>query len=210
MTVTQAGLEPIGTGRRPLVVLVGPSGAGKSSLARDLQGRGIVSIHPSWTTRPPRPNEGGGSFEHRFVSDHDFDELDHAGFFTARGTIHGLPYRYGIPAIDRGAEGPLDAVIWRARHIAQLRCLASDCLVYQVADTDTRIERRIATRGTTRNEVESRAADNISELSAGRRVAHRVFQNHGSLEGLSQQVLAGLIADTSATATGSATSGVHR
>src|SRR5436305_590449 len=85
--------------RRPVVVFIGPSGSGKSTVVRELASRGLVTVHPTWTTRPRRADEQQGSLEHRFVSDGEFDELCRRGCFIETVRLFGLPYRYGLPPL---------------------------------------------------------------------------------------------------------------
>src|SRR3954451_2133494 len=104
-----------GRSRRPVVVFIGPSGSGKSTVVRELADRGLVTVHPTWTTRPRRQDEQAGSLEHRFVSDAEFDRLCERGFFLETVTLFGLPYRYGLPPVGSPrATGALDAVMLRA------------------------------------------------------------------------------------------------
>ena len=182
-----------------MLVLIGPSGGGKSSVARELHRLDLIHVHPTWTTRPPRADEAGGSLEHRFVLDDEFDRRSSKGLFIAEGAITGLPYRYGLPAIGRSASGPVDAVMLRAPHVGTFRSLVPDCLVYEIADTGSRTRRRLGERGTAPFEVAIRAADNEVELATGRQVADRIFWNDDSLRALTDRVAAALFDDLGAT-----------
>src|SRR6476660_9759614 len=42
-----------------LLVFIGPSGSGKSTIVRTLVERRVVTVHPTWTTRPRRADEAG-------------------------------------------------------------------------------------------------------------------------------------------------------
>src|SRR3954447_16585781 len=106
-----------GRSGRPVGGFIGPSGSGKSTVVRELAARGLVTVHPTWTTRPRRADERQGSLEHRFVSDDEFDELCRRGFFIETVSLFGLPFRYGLPPLDgdsAGPGGPVDAVMLRA------------------------------------------------------------------------------------------------
>src|SRR5262245_1486755 len=112
------------TGPRPVLVLVGPSGAGKSVLAAALARLGVVTVHPTWTTRPPRPGEAaGGCPEHRFVSDRQFDRLVESGFFCDVARPFGGAHRYGLPRLPHRPAGPaatverIEAVLLRATYL---------------------------------------------------------------------------------------------
>src|SRR5436309_1716713 len=50
-----------------LLVLIGPSACGKSTVARALAEQRLVTLLPTWTTRPRRRDEHGNTAEHRFV-----------------------------------------------------------------------------------------------------------------------------------------------
>ena len=86
-----------------ILVLIGPSGAGKSTVARELIKQGIVSINPSWTTRPVR--EGEDELEHVFVDDKEFSRRASEGFFLDWAQPFDLPYSYGLPPIEALACG---------------------------------------------------------------------------------------------------------
>ena len=90
---------------RPVLVVIGPSASGKSSAVRELHRRGVVRVHPTWTTRPRRPDEGDGAPEHRFVTDTIFDDLEAAGFFLGTVCLPGLPYRYALPQVTGATTG---------------------------------------------------------------------------------------------------------
>jgi len=180
---------------RPLLVIIGPSASGKSSVVRELARRGVIRVHPTWTTRPCRDDEAGISVEHRFVTEAAFDQLEGAGFFVATTTMFGLPYRYGLAPILLDAAGPIDTVMLRAPFVARLAQLAPTCVVYQISDTAKRTARRLAERGTPQQEVAARMADNRAEVEAGRGIARRVFVNEGPLSALVDQVAVTLASD---------------
>src|SRR5262245_1110257 len=105
----------------PVVAIIGGSGSGKSSVVRELHRRGLVNVHPTWTTRPRRGDETGGSLEHRFVTDKGFDRLEADGCFCDTVAMFGLPYRYGLPARRRRVPGRVDVVMVRAQLVDRLR-----------------------------------------------------------------------------------------
>jgi guanylate kinase len=198
--------------RRPVVVFIGPSGSGKSTVVRKLADRGLVTVHPTWTTRPRRPDEQQGSLEHRFVSDDEFDELCRRKFFIDTASLFGLPYRYGLPPLNDGSAdsadsagsvgsvgsaGRVDAVMLRAPLVDRFAEHVPELTVYQIADTADRIRARLLARGTNSADIAARLLDNQAEVEAGRRIAHRTFVNDGSLYELTAYVAAALLADTS-------------
>ncbi len=178
-----------------LLVVIGPSGAGKSSVIRELHRRRAVVVRPTWTTRPPRQDELDGSLEHRFVSEEEFDGLVSTGFFCRTGTITGLAYRYGLPALVVHGDGPPDAVILRAPYVRSLARLVPGTVVYQIEDRPDRIARRLRARGCPPAELDRRIRDNIAESRAGRRVARRTFMNDGTLEQLVDTVTQSMAVD---------------
>lgn len=201
MTLAPVLAAPI-TDSRPLLVIIGPSASGKSSVVRELHRRRVIRVHPTWTTRPRRSDEGQGSVEHRFVSDGAFDRLCTRGFFVDTVQLFGLPYRYGLPAIAVAPAGPLDAVMLRAPLVPRIVELVPACLVYQIVDTAERTRRRLVARGSPALDAAARLNDNQQETAAGRVVAHRMFVNDGPLAVLVDQVAACLTLDVVATARG--------
>jgi guanylate kinase len=180
---------------RPVLVFIGPSGAGKSNVARVLHRRGIITVHPTWTTRPPRFDEIGGSLEHCFVSEADFDAALRGGLFMATATPFGLPYRYGLPTLARNDQGPVDAVMLRAPAVAQFTALVAECVIYQITVDDSVALRRLRDRGSPTADVAARVEDNPREVALGALLADRIFINAGSDEHVADTVTAALRAD---------------
>jgi guanylate kinase len=176
-------------GARPVLVIIGPSASGKSSVVRELHRRRVITVLPTWTTRPRRAEECGGSLEHRFVSDAVFDDLCARGLFleTAELPGSGLPYRYGLPRLPREtqpASGPVDALIVRAPFVAGTARLFPGQVVYQIEDTAERAHRRLVLRGCAPAELAARLDDHEGEIEAGRRAADRVIVNQRPLAAL--------------------------
>ena len=180
---------------RPMVALIGPSACGKSSVVRELHGRGLIGVNPTWTTRPRRPEEAGECLEHRFVSDGDFTRLAAAGFFLDTARLPGLPYRYGLPHLPARRSGPPDLVVMRAPLVPRLAARVPGLVVYRISDDVAVARRRLTARGCTEAEIAARLADHDRELRLGRRHAHRSFANHGSLGDLVAAVTTALDAD---------------
>jgi guanylate kinase len=185
----------------PILAVIGPSASGKSTAVRRLASLGLVTVHPTWTTRPRRADELEGSLEHRFVSDAVFDDLERCGFFVDTVALFGLPHRYGLPTIPRATSpGGVDAVMLRAPVVARFATLVAPPLVYQVEDDLGRAAARLAARGCDRADLEARLADNVAECHAGRAIAHRVFVNDGSVTELVGAIAAALAEDVCVTA----------
>ena len=172
----------------PVVAIIGPSGSGKSSVVRELHRRRLITVHPTWTTRPRRPDEPGGSLEHRFVDDDEFDRLDAAGFFCETVRMFGLPYRYGLSAHGRSTPGRVDVVMVRAALVDRLRTHLPVGRVYQIEDESYRSWRRMIDRGATAVDVAARVADNERESALGRHVADRTFRNDRSIADLADRL----------------------
>lgn len=175
---------------RPVLVIIGPSGSGKSSVVRMLAGRGVLRVHPTWTTRPRRPDERTGSLEHRFVSEATFDVLERQGFFLDTVSLFGLPHRYGLPPVRRSPGGPLDTVMLRAPLVERFTAFVPDVHVVQVEDDPVRLRARLVARGCSPAELAARLRDNEAEIAAGRRIADRVLVNDGTLLDLAEAVAA--------------------
>lgn len=169
----------------PLLVIIGPSGSGKSSAARLLVHRGLVRVHPTWTTRPRRSDEHFGTPEHRFVDEATFDALVSAGFFLDTVSLFGLPYRYGLPPIRRSTDHRTDTVMLRAPLVKPFKRVVTDpTVVVQVEDDPRQIADRLHRRASTALELRCRLDDNDRETAAGRAVADRVLVNDGTLDEL--------------------------
>jgi guanylate kinase len=173
---------------QPTVVIIGPSGSGKSSVVRGLADRGLVRVHPTWTTRPRRADEQHGSPEHRFVSERAFDDLEASGFFLDTVAMFGLPHRYGLAPVPAPVPGRIDLVMLRAPLIQRFAAFAPQMLVYQIEDTADRVHQRLLRRDCGREDLVARLADNRREVALGRRIADRVFVNEGRLEALVDSV----------------------
>ena len=183
---------------RPVVVVIGPSAAGKSVVVRRLHERRIVTVHPTWTTRPRRAGEP--EVEHRFVSADRFARLCGEGFFAETARPFGLPHRYGLPPVV--AAGPVDLLIVRAPWVEQVARMVDRCVVYQVEACPRRCLLRLAGRGSSLTEVAARMEEHRRETALGRSLADRVFLNDGPLEPLVDAVAGAIGQDVAAAAHG--------
>ena len=186
--------RPVGM-PRPLLVVIGPSASGKSAAVRELHRRGVVHVHPTWTTRPRRPDESDGVAEHRFVTEAMFDELEAEGYFLGTVSLPGLPYRYALPNVTLSDDGPIDAVMARAPFVELFAPYFADRLVYEIDDTRDRAEQRLEARGSDADEIDARLAGHLAEIEAGRRIAARCFVNDGTIDELVDALAAALRAD---------------
>ena len=182
---------------RPLLVFIGPSACGKSTLVRGLAERGMIRVHPTWTTRPPRAGEDptDEKLEHRFVDEARFSSLEREGFFLGTTQMFGLPHRYGLPRLDLQSEGAVDAVMLRAPLVEQLRALVPWLLVYEIDADLEQAAARIVERSVDGDEARARTIANKAELEQGRAIADRLFTNDGDPDDLVESVLIALLAD---------------
>lgn len=177
------------TSQTPLLLIIGPSGSGKSTLVRLLVDRGVLRVHPTWTTRPRRPDEAGGSPEHRFVDDQAFNAHVAAGAFLDTVSLFGMPYRYGLPPIERSSDGAVDAVMLRASLVGRFKAVITDpSVVFQIEDDPVRMAARLRDRATSGADLRCRIEDNEREIVAGRAIADRIFVNQGTVEDLARRV----------------------
>jgi len=186
--------------RRPVLVLVGPSGAGKSALVAELARLGAVTVHPTWTTRPPRPDEVAGCPEHRFVSERRFDDLAGAGFFCDVVRPFDGAHRYGLPSLPHHPAGPpaadtIDTVLLRATYLDRVGDRLGPLVVYHVDAPVPELAARLAARGTGPEEIAARLAFDLGDTALGRRAADRVLPNEDTLASLVARTLAALATD---------------
>ncbi len=178
-----------------LLVIIGPSGAGKSSAIELLHAREIIDVTPSWTTRPPRPEETSGTLEHMFASEAEFANKKAAGYFLEAVQPFGLPYWYGLPKITAPPKGRVALVMLRVNLLPLLRKHYSNFTIYQIEDSLPKIKRRLQAREAAGQPLGSRLKDYQHEIDAGRQAAHRVFTNDTSVEALSARIEAALVED---------------
>ncbi len=183
-------------------MLVGPSGAGKSALAAALTRLGVVTVHPTWTTRPPRPDEAAaGCVEHRFVCDRRFDRMAAAGCFAEVVRPFDGAHRYGVPPVPRrpaappGAVDTIDLLLLRACYLDRARARLGPALVYQIEAPPPVLAARLAARGTGAAETLARLAFDVEDTAIGRRLADRILDNQGTLGSLVGRTLAALADD---------------
>jgi guanylate kinase len=184
-----------------LLVIIGPSGAGKSSVITHLHAADIIVVTPSWTTRPPRPEEAQGTIEHHFVTEAIFKQKESAGFFLEAVQMFGLPYWYGLPKIEKSAN-KIPVIMLRASLLPLLEKHYPSYLVYQIEDAVQNILPRLSKREAAGQALGSRLTDYQKEITAGRKRADRVFNNDDSIESLAERIETALKVDgfiTSAT-----------
>jgi len=168
-----------------VLAVLGPSGSGKSTVVRELHRRGIIDVTPSWTTRPRRDDELDGTVEHRFVDEDEFTARQDAGYFLEVVQMFGLPFRYGLPAVEPPANGGVPAIMVRAPLMPLVARHFPGHIAYQIEDgvdrARDRLERRPGDLGTRLDGFED-------ECRSGREAANRVFVNDGPVGDLVEAV----------------------
>ncbi|HZA39906.1 MAG TPA: hypothetical protein VFA00_04695 [Actinomycetota bacterium] len=163
-----------------LLVFIGPSGSGKTTLIRELDSREVISVTPSWTTRPRRADEIEGSIDHRFVSREQFTRLRDDGFFLEVVEMFG--HDYGLPRIGQPRSGAKPAISIRASHLGLVSKHYPDHLVYQIESSRENARARIATRNEPRADADMRIKSYSEEIDLGRKTSTREFDTSGSLK----------------------------
>ncbi|HTE22091.1 MAG TPA: hypothetical protein VK674_03545 [Candidatus Limnocylindria bacterium] len=161
--------------RIPLVI-IGPSGAGKSTILRQLVLENIIVVEPTWTTRPPRPNEAAESLEHVFVSNEVFQQKQQNGDFLGTIQMFGLPYWYGLPALRQQTDS-ITTVLLRAPLVKQFAHYYPKHVIYQIYDDKHVVAERLKQRETTGEQSGSRYGDYDKEVQLGNTIAARSFKN---------------------------------
>ena len=169
---------------RPVLVVIGPSASGKSTAVRELHRRGVVRVHPTWTTRPRRPDESDGALEHRFVTDADVRRARRSGLLPRNGRVAGSAVSIRTAAVTLRDDGPIDAS-WPARRSSSCSRRTSP------TGSCTRSTTRATARGSdsssagatrTRSTRDSTATRPRSKPAA--QIASRCFVNDGTLDDL--------------------------
>ena len=161
-----------------VLAVLGPSGSGKSTVVRELHRRGVIEVTPSWTTRPRRDDERDGSVEHHFVDDEEFAARQDGGYFLEVVQMFGLPYRYGLPAVSEPADGRVPAIMVRAPLMPLVDRHFPGYVAYQIEDGYQRAQERLRRRA---GDLGTRLHGFEEECRLGRKAAHRIFVNRGSV-----------------------------
>lgn len=176
-----------------VLVIIGPSGSGKSSVVQELVKNGIISVTPSWTTRPPRPSELIYCPEHVFVSEEEYLQADKDGKFIIKLVPFGLPYQYGLVRLPASSEIP--AVMLRAEVVQEFCKLYPKSIIYQIEDTKERVSSRLKLREEQGEQTGDRVDRYDQEVLAGAKLASRIFKNHHNLNELIQEVVKAISKD---------------
>jgi hypothetical protein len=183
----------------PTLLVIGPSASGKSTIVDALARRGLLTVVPTWTTRPRRADEGDGSVNHRFVSDVEFDELEATGAFLGTVSLFGLPHRYALPRLDPPSDGRVRTILARAHLLPALVPHVGDHVTYQIERPLRLSVAALACRTSNGCELHARLRHLAEERELGRCVADRVFRNEGPVERIVEAVAEALVADVAPT-----------
>jgi guanylate kinase len=162
-----------------IIVLDGASAVGKSTTAAELCRRGIVDATPTWTTREPRPGEISTSYDHRFVSQEEFEAHEAAGGFIDLQTLYGN--RYGMPYPRKPEPGKEALIILKPQFIPKLLEHYPYARIHQIAASRESTEVRMRRRGQTEGDIEERLRHHDQETEDAGRHAHIAFDNNGSI-----------------------------
>jgi guanylate kinase len=172
----------------PVLVFIGPSGVGKSTIVRELVGRSLIDLTPTWTDRPPRPEEA--ELEHTFISPEQFDKLIEEDFFGHPPlTFFNLPYRYATPKLRLPPSNQVPAVMARISARPLIDKLYPNRLFYQIEAPYTLVASRLEKRAQAGDQLGSRLTDYDAEVTQGRNVAQRIFMNDGALKAIISQII---------------------
>ncbi len=160
-----------------ILVFIGPSGAGKSTVVQALARKGVVEVTPTWTTRPPRKDEREETVEHHFTSEKEFVRLQKNGFFLETAQPFGLKFIYGLPEITANFPDRIPTIMLRSFLLERLSKHYPNFVVYQIEDDVERIRKRLQARQEAGEQLGTRLVDYEKEISLGRKVAGRVFEN---------------------------------
>lgn len=158
-----------------ILVFIGPSGVGKSTIVSRLNENGLLSLNPTWTTRPSRFGETNG-VEHTFVPEEELERARKSGMFLEVVQLFGLPFYYGQPKVIL-TPGKVPSMMLRVGVLEKLSQHYDNFTVYQIEDEKEKVEKRLRKRASNGELIGTRLDDYTKELEAGRRVANRVFHN---------------------------------
>jgi len=171
-----------------ILVIIGPSGSGKSTITKRLVQDDIITITPSWTSRPMRPSEAGGfNPEHIFVNQKDFDSKKQNAEFLEAVQLFGLPYWYGLPRIEM-SKNSVPTIMLRAPLIQMVHKHYPEKIIYQIHSPIGKLESRLLKRQQQGDELGSRLSDTESEIRLGEQLADRVFINDRNIDLLIKEI----------------------
>jgi guanylate kinase len=179
-----------------VIVLIGASAVGKSAIAEYLCETGTVEATPTWTTREPRPGELDTSYDHRFVSNEEFDRQSELNGFIDQQAFYGA--RYGVPALQQPTAGKEALMVLKPVFMPVFIERYSKARIYQIEASPIVLPGRMRERGQSEKDIAIRMQHHTAEASAARRFAHVIFNNNGPLERTLAEVESQIRADRAA------------
>jgi guanylate kinase len=178
-----------------ILVIIGPSGSGKSTAIRQLHQEGLVESVPTWTTRPPRPDELKQGIEHMFIPESEFRKKEKQGLILETRQMFGLPYLYGLPVITKPKDDVVPLIVLRASLIPLLAKHYSNYAIYQIEDSFSHVQQRLTARTIHGEDIGSRLDNFEEEIAQGNKLAKRTFINNESPEILVQKLKQAILKD---------------
>jgi len=167
-------------------VLIGASGVGKSSIAKQLYEAGSIEPAPTLTTRALRPGEIETPYDHRFVSDTEFDRLEAAGKLIAVAPFYGA--RYAVPFSQKPASDTVPLIILKPIFMPAFLRQFPKARVCHIDASPEVLPERMRSRGQSEADIAERMALHAEESAAAKKFAHVSFLNNGPLEETLRQV----------------------
>lgn len=163
-----------------VIVMIGASAVGKSAIAGELCDSGLVEATPTWTTRKPRRGEADTSYDHRFVSEEEFDRQSRKDGFIDEHDLYGA--RYGMPFLSKPAEGREALMILKPVFIPALLEHFPKARIYNIEAPAALLPGRMEARGQSPEDIARRMSHHAAEAADARGFEHARFDNGGPLE----------------------------
>jgi len=179
-----------------VIVLIGASAVGKSTIARHLCDAGLVEATPTWATRTPRPGEQSTNYDHRFVTDEEFDRQDAGGGFIDQHAFYGA--RYGVTPLNKPEDNREALVVLKPVFMPAFIDYYPEARIYQIEASTEKLSARMHARGQSIEDITERMRLHAREAADARRYAHVVFSNNGAIEQAMEAVEAQIHADRAA------------
>lgn len=180
-----------------VIVLLGASAVGKSTIAEHLVDAGIAQATPTWATREPRHGEQDTCYDHRFVTDEEFDHQSKTGGFVDEHAFYGA--RYGVPFLNKPAEGKEALVVLKPVFMPLFLGYYTNARVYPIEASPILLPRRMRARGQSEEDITERMKHHTSEASAAKQFSDiPPFINNGPVKETLEKVELQIKADREA------------
>lgn len=179
-----------------ITVIIGASAVGKSTAAEFLQNAGIIQATPTWATRKPRPGEQDTCYDHRFVTDEEFDEHEQAGGFVDVKSLYGA--RYGVPYLRTPPPGKEALIVLKPHFMPVFLEQYPHARVQAIEASKSLLRQRMRGRGQTEADIEERLRLHDAEAATSRHFADVVHVNDGPIDATPKAIAAQIRADRAA------------